>query len=149
CRFRSRSPSCANVKRHPLMKRKRKKPKRNEIFRVICLPDLHAPDHDTRSLATVNRFMQENGPWDFLIYLGDVLDMNCISSHNENNLRAVEGQRLLSDYKIADEEILKPHERIIRGANPAARIAWLEGNHEQRIERYIDANPQMEGLIEL
>jgi hypothetical protein len=125
-----------------------KRPKRNEIYRVVCLPDLHVPDHDARSLAAVNKFIQENGPWELLIYLGDVLDMNSISSHNINNLRAVEGQRLLADYRIADEQVIKPHEQIIRGANSAARIAWLEGNHEQRVERYVDANPQLQGLIE-
>src|SRR6516164_5195570 len=102
---------------------------KTKIERWIVLPDLHVPEHDTESLNAVNQFMGEH-EWDGLIYLGDVLDMNCISSHNENNLRAVEGQRLLEDYRIADEEIIKPHENIIRKSNPTARIAWLEGNHE-------------------
>ena len=118
------------------MKKPKAKPKPElKIKRAIVLPDLHCPEHDEQSLAAVNKFMRENSPWDYLIYLGDVLDLNCISSHNETNLRAVEGQRLLSDYRLADELILKPHEAIVRGSNRDARIIYIEGNHEDRVTR--------------
>jgi hypothetical protein len=116
--------------------------------KYIVIPDLHVPEHNPKSLAAVNQYIFEHAPWNGLIYLGDVLDFCCISSHNEKNLRAVEGQRLLHDYKIADEEILKAHLKLIRAKNPAARVIWLQGNHEERIERYINANPPMQGLIE-
>jgi hypothetical protein len=115
------------------MKRKRKRPKpKDEVERFVVIPDLHCPEHDGQSLCAVNNFIKDNSPWAGLIYLGDVLDMNCISSHNEKNLRAVENQRLLQDYRLADELILKPHEQLIRSANSGARIVFIQGNHEQR-----------------
>jgi hypothetical protein len=123
-------------------KRQQKPPPRQittktEVQKYIVLPDLHVPEHDAESLRAVNQFIYENPPWSGLIYLGDVLDMNCISSHNENNLRAVEGQRLLNDHKLADELVLKPHEQIIRGSNSAARIIWIQGNHGERVCRWV------------
>jgi len=92
--------------------------------------------------------MKENAPWDGLIWIGDVLNMDCVSSHNTGKLRNVEGQRLIEDYRIADEVILKPAEKIIRDANPDARICWIQGNHEARCEKWLEFNPSATGLIE-
>jgi hypothetical protein len=92
--------------------------------------------------------MAENAPWAGLVYLGDVLDLGCISSHNEANLRAVEGQRILKDYKICDAKILQPHEQIIRKSNPKARIVWISGNHEFRATRWLSFNTQAIGMFE-
>jgi hypothetical protein len=78
---------------------------KSKIQKYIVIPDLHVPLHDDKSLNAVNQFMKDHAPWDGLIYLGDVLDMNCISSHNADKLRNVEGQRLLADYKLADKLI--------------------------------------------
>jgi hypothetical protein len=48
-----------------------------------------------------------------------------LSAHNAGKLRLVEGQRIIDDYNICDEEILKPHEQIIKNQNPKARIIWI------------------------
>jgi hypothetical protein len=80
--------------------------------------------------------------------LGDLCDFGIISSHNLGNLREVEGGRLLEEYKVADE-IVSRHEQIIRKNNQKARMIYLEGNHEYRIERYINAHPELQGMIEV
>lgn len=86
--------------------------------------------------------------FDIYLQIGDFLDFDCISSHNKNNLRAVEGKRLMLDYKVAGE-ILDRHQALIRQNNPDAKFFILEGNHEHRIEKYIDANPALEGMVEV
>ena len=65
-----------------------------------------------------------------------------------NNLRAVENTRIFDDYKVA-AEILDRHQAIIRKKNNNARFVFLEGNHEERMERYINANPACEGMLEV
>ena len=60
----------------------------------------------------------------------------------------MEGGRILEEYRAADA-ILTKHENIIRGNNPKARMVLLEGNHCFRIERLIDANPAIEGSLEV
>lgn len=74
--------------------------------------------------------------------LGDLMDFDLISSHNLQNLRAVEGQRILEQYTEANRLLdeLQQHTK---------KITITEGNHDERIERYIDANPVVEGMLEL
>jgi len=72
------------------------------------------------------------------------MDFDCISSHNVNKLRLVEGQRIQKDYDYAND-FLDTWQKATKGAT------WtvIEGNHDERIERYIDANPALEGSIEV
>ncbi len=86
--------------------------------------------------------------FDGYILIGDFLDFDCISSHNQNNLRAVEGKRLFADYEHAGA-ILDRHQKIIRANNKNAEFVYIEGNHEARMTRYIDANPALEGMVEV
>jgi hypothetical protein len=118
-----------------------------KIQRWIVLPDPHIPVHDTKAVAAIESLMKDYR-FDGWICLGDLMDFNCISSHNLNNLRAVEGQRIQSDYKIA-AKFLDSQATILRKKTPAAKMILLEGNHGQRILRYIDAHPQLEGMIEI
>jgi len=114
--------------------------------RAIVLPDLHVPYQDDKTLKAVEKYMTDN-TWDYYILLGDFMDLDCISSHNKNNLRQVEGKRIWEDYRIGNS-ILDRHQKIIKKKNPKAKFIYIEGNHEYRIERYIDANPQLEGMVE-
>lgn len=82
--------------------------------------------------------------WDEVVYLGDFMDFGLISSHNKDNLRAVAGRQLDNEYAIGSE-ILDRHQKLA----PHATLTLLEGNHEHRIERYVDANPVLEGKVEV
>jgi hypothetical protein len=122
----------------------------NKIERWIVIPDIHCSvsgSHDADSLATVAEFLKTQR-FDGFINLGDLIDFSIISHHNLETLRAVEGGRILEEYRCADA-ILAKHEQIIRGNNPKAKMIYLEGNHEHRISRYIDAHPECEGLLEV
>jgi hypothetical protein len=56
--------------------------------------------------------------------------------------------RPLRRYEHANK-ILNRHHWIVRERNPDAKFVLLEGNHEERIERILDAMPQFEGLLEV
>ena len=81
--------------------------------------------------------------WDEVVQLGDFMDFDCISSHNKNNLRAISGKTIFSDYSYANK-ILDRWQ-----AKTKAKITILEGNHEYRVSRYVDANPQLQGMVEV
>ena len=117
------------------------------ITTAIVIPDMQVPYHDERSLKAVEKFMADH-KWDYYINLGDFMDFDSISSFNANKMRLVEGRRLLEDYKIGNN-ILDRHQKIVKRRNKAAKFVLLEGNHEERMERYIDANPTVEGLLEV
>jgi predicted phosphodiesterase len=114
-----------------------------KLERVLVLPDIHIPVEDKLTLRGVERYAAEH-KWDEVIYLGDFMDLGVISSHNKNNLRAISGQSLGKDYD-AGNRTLDRHQRLFGNA----KLTLLEGNHEFRTERYINANPQLEGLVEV
>ena len=112
-------------------------------YRVLVLPDIHIPVHDDRSLKAVEAYMADHR-WDEVVYLGDFMDFDLISSHNRENLRAISGKRLDTEYILAGW-ILDRHRKLA----PDAKFTLIEGNHEHRVERYVDANPVLEGKVEV
>lgn len=117
------------------------------IYKVIVLPDHQIPFHDERTLAAVERYMADH-TWDEYINLGDFMDFNVISHFNKGASRKVENQRILDDYNHANE-ILDRHQKIIKAKNKKARFTLLEGNHDFRMERYLDENPAAQGMLEV
>lgn len=120
---------------------------KDRVTSAIILSDLQVPYHDKKTLAAVEEFMASRN-WDYYIQVGDFLDFDCISSHNKNKLREIEGKRLFKDYEVGNE-ILDRHQEIVRKNNADAQFVLLEGNHEVRVESYLDANPQLEGMVEV
>lgn len=120
---------------------------KDRITTAIVIPDLQVPYEDKKSLAAVEKYMAAH-KWDYYINIGDFMDFDMISSHNKNNLRAVESRRILADYNKGNE-ILDRHQKIVKKNNPDANFVLIEGNHEYRVERYIDALPQLEGILEV
>lgn len=86
--------------------------------------------------------------WDGLLYIGDFLDCVSVSGHDEFNLKDREGRRLKDEFDIANE-ILDRHQWLIWENNPYAQFVFLEGNHEERVARYINKNPELAGLIDV
>lgn len=96
-----------------------------------------------RTMRAVEQYMGDR-QWDEIVYLGDFLDLDVISSHNKDNLRALESKRIKADYEYASD-VLDWHATLA----PKAKFTLIEGNHEERAERYVDANPALEGLMEV
>lgn len=70
------------------------------------------------------------------------MDIASLSAWDYDKKRIMEGRRYLKEVKAANKELdfLEEH---------CKKITYLEGNHEDRVNRYLDKNPEMEGLIEI
>lgn len=113
---------------------------------ALVLPDLQFPEHNQVLLTQVERYMASR-PWDYLLYLGDIMDMDAISHHaiESGNLRALENKRLKQDY--ADmSRILRRHRAIV---GPDCRIYYFKGNHEEWADQLVDRRPGLEGMVEI
>jgi len=117
------------------------------LQRWIVLPDLQVPYHDPHSLAAVEKLMGDYR-FDGYLQIGDFMDFDCISHHNKSNERAREGKRISADYDAAGA-ILDRHQAIIRANNKDAQFVIIEGNHEYRMEKYIDEHKEFEGMFEV
>lgn len=105
---------------------------------MLIVPDCHAPYHDKRAWALVMDIAHEFKP-DTLVHLGDLADFYSVSSHSKDPSRAI---------SLKDEiEIV----RELRGemdALGAQRKVYIEGNHEDRLRRYLaDRAPELFGMV--
>lgn len=111
----------------------------------LILADMQFPNNNPALLNSVEGYMSSRS-WDYLVYLGDQLDMDAISHHamQSHDGRSLEGKRLKKDY--ADfAKILRRHRQIV---GKKCQIYFFMGNHEEWAKRLVDTIPTIEGFIE-
>lgn len=111
---------------------------------AIVFGDLHLPDHDPKALSVLLKVMRDN-KWNYVVNIGDFMDFGCISHHNKSALRAVEGKRVQADFQLANKIL----DDIQAACGKVDEHVYLEGNHEEWVEKWIDANPILEGVFEV
>jgi len=118
------------------------KPKKTEAdFEMyVAIPDLHIPYEDKESVKTVMHFLKDVQP-DHVVLIGDVVDMYSVSRFDKDPKRANRLQEELD----ATKEFL----RALRDTVGDAEITYLEGNHEQRVMKYLRRYPEMADLRSL
>jgi predicted phosphodiesterase len=116
-----------------------------KIWKVIILPDIHYPLHDSLCWKVVLKFLEWFKP-DEIVLLGDALEMECIDhwKHEKQNVRYFETKRLIKEYRGFISEILEPIEKLC----PKAKKVYMGGNHEDWAYQMVDREPQLEGMIE-
>jgi predicted phosphodiesterase len=96
----------------------------------FILPDIHFPDHDETALAVAleaHRILQP----DYSLFLGDVLDCGLFSSHAKKTIAESQG------YDFKEKEIDPCNDMLDNVQSNTKQFTYfLEGNHEQRIERW-------------
>jgi hypothetical protein len=113
----------------------------------LILPDTQWPYVDTRSLSAVLQYASEHY-WDGVLQLGDFMDWDWISRWTVDNKRIKEGKRFKTEYDRCGE-FLDNILASVRRRNKNARFVILEGNHDWRVQKEIDKDPRLEGLIEM
>ncbi len=115
--------------------------------RILCTPDLHFPFMDRKAVASLLQYVSEQ-EWDEWIDLGDRIDFDFISKHVEGYPRLTMGKQFTETYQGAGAELAR-WLVAVRTKNPKCKATWIEGNHEYRVQRYLDKHPELEGSIEV
>ena len=114
-------------------------------IRGLILPDVHVPIHDWRAVD-LSMQVAKATKLDFVVQIGDLLDFEALGSFSKGLPRKLEGKRMTSDLAVARGRLRDW--RLACGKN--AQGFLLGGNHGQtRIERLIDREPYLEGLLNL
>lgn len=98
---------------------------------------------NTDHLEHAGNYAAEKRP-DVIIMIGDWWDMESLSSYDKGKL-AFEGRRYVKDIKSGRdgmERFLKPIQAV-KDYNP--RLVFTMGNHENRVVRFVDNNPEFSG----
>jgi predicted phosphodiesterase len=109
--------------------------------KIIIIQDAHIDVHIPKAYEVVKKFIKAEQP-DEIILLGDFMDVSSLSAWDYDKKRLMEGRRFQKEVELANKEL------DFLQAN-SKKVTYLEGNHEDRIERYLDKNPEMEGMMEL
>ena len=124
-------------------------------MKILVIPDVQVkPGNDFKFLTTIGNYIVEKKP-DIIVNLGDFADMPSLSSYDVGK-KAFEGRRYKTDVETvhtAMEALLEPLERFNERArtqhreryNPR-RVLCL-GNHEARIERAVENDAKLEGVL--
>lgn len=102
-----------------------------KTFRRLFVPDCHFPNHDQRAFDLMLDVASDFRPNE-VVYLGDFQDCYCVSDYSKN---PNQNWKLLSEELEAGQAAMRELEKRAR----ANAYVFIEGNHENRIERYLHA----------
>jgi predicted phosphodiesterase len=110
----------------------------------LVLPDMHGKYLDMSAWNNILTYVRKQEKWDSVIQLGDLCDFDAISHWNKTNLRKILGKTIDSEYQHVNRVL-----DDLADATDNAPTTVIQGNHDFWIERYLDENPQMVGMLEM
>ncbi len=127
------------------------------MTKILYIPDCQVKEGvDTSHLTLIGQYLVEKRP-DFIICGGDFADMESLSSYDVGK-KSFEGRRYTKDITAAQQamaKLLTPlnllQYRQYRDKKKIykPRMILTLGNHEERINRAINNDPKLEGLISI
>ena len=124
-------------------------------MRHFIIPDCQVrPGDDLRYLYKIGQYVADKQP-DVIVCLGDFADMPSLSSYDVGK-RQYEGRRYRNDVDAAIDamgELMAPIYDLMQSQRRNKkkvyypRMIMTLGNHENRINRAVDSDPKLEGLI--
>ena len=113
-------------------------PKNKELDRILFIPDQHFPYNDKRYWRLLIKVAQCI-KFDTIVILGDFIDCYTVSSHSKDPRRMLSLKQEIQTAKVAIKQL---------EALGAKRYIYTEGNHEDRLWRYIkDKAPELVGGV--
>lgn len=121
------------------------------------IPDVQAkPGIDFTYLNNIGRYIVEKKP-DVVVCLGDFADMPSLSSYDKGK-KSFEGRRYLADIDASQQAMAKLLDPLwdYNGAMKKQkmkqyhpRMILTMGNHENRINRAVEVQPELEGVLSI
>lgn len=121
--------------------------------KIMVLPDVQAkPGVDFSYLRRIGMYMMEKRP-DIVVCIGDFADMSSLSSYDKGK-KSFEGRRYKRDIEAAQfamQAFLGPMTEYNKTArNPyRPRMVLTLGNHEHRINKAVEDDPKLDGVLSI
>ena len=127
-----------------------------KIKTTLVIPDSHAdPRFSNERYEALGNFIVDKRP-DHVVLLGDWGNLDSISFHNGDRPLLKEGMRLKDDLDSMQEAFELMQGRIDNYNKQLSvwkkkryepLLHWIEGNHEDRVRRYIESHPELQLFI--
>jgi hypothetical protein len=114
------------------------------IKKSLSIGDLHYPHHiDLQPFIDYGRFVKP----DYLNLMGDMLDLDTISHHNEKSFKNVGFDKIKKDFNKIIEDFRGILD-MFRANFPKAKITFVPGNHEEWLCGFANDFPQLDPRID-
>jgi len=121
----------------------------------LMIPDTQCkPNIDMSYLSHIGQYIVDKRP-EVIVHIGDHADMPSLSIYDKGK-RASEGRRVQEDIDSSIEGMrlllqplydLQQHQRKNKKKVYKPRMVLTLGNHEERIMRHVNANPELHGFL--
>jgi len=124
-------------------------------MKIMVIPDIQAkPGDDFEFLYSIGQYMCEKKP-DVVLQIGDLADMPSLSSYDVGK-KSFEGRRYGKDIEAAHNaqaalflplKLLQAKQQFDKKKVYNPRTVITLGNHEDRINRAVNNDPKLDGLL--
>ena len=111
---------------------------------IVVLPDPHAhPEHNNDRALWAGSLIKDVKP-DIVVNLGDMFDMPSLSNYDKGKA-SFHGRNYQKDIDAGLDFDEKLWYNIRKGKRKMPYSVFLEGNHEHRLKKALDLQPELEG----
>jgi hypothetical protein len=102
-------------------------------------------EEDLEYMLWIGKYLAEKKP-DVIVHIGDHYDFPSLSSYDKGKASA-EGRRLYQDIKAGNTGFEHLNRYLQQVPNYRPRKVFTLGNHENRLDRYVEDNPELLGTL--
>lgn len=110
--------------------------------RYLIIGDVHLEHEDVDDAYLLVKKIAPKLKLTGVVNLGDMMDFSYVSEYTKDSPGLTEGKRLKKDFDILDKE-MKFWSKI------GKENTFFEGNHEARINKFLDKHPILKGLLDM
>ena len=133
-------PSLGEVKKEPRLVPFVKKPT------ILIIADTQAKsEEDLEYLLWIGKYIADKKP-DIIVHIGDHFDMPSLSSYDKGTSK-IEGKRLYKDIEAGVEGFKLLNLELEKHKDYHPRKVFCLGNHEERLDRYVNEHPELQGTL--
>lgn len=128
------------------------------MTKILVVGDCHvSAEDDLERFKYADAFIMDQRP-EIIVLMGDFLTMNCLSAWDRNKRLKMEGRRYFDEIKKGNEALdtmfhglshQKQRDRKHKRKLYIPDIIYLEGNHEERLTRYLNYDPTFQGAVDI
>ena len=128
---------------------KKEKPSLGEVRKkptILVIADTQAKsEEDLEYLLWIGKYIADKKP-DIIVHIGDHFDMPSLSSYDKGTSK-IEGKRLYKDIEAGVEGFKLLNLELEKHKDYHPRKVFCLGNHEERLDRYVNEHPELQGTL--
>ena len=128
---------------------KKEKPSLGEVKKkptILVIADTQAKSEESLEyLLWVGKYIADKKP-DIILHIGDHFDLPSLSSYDKGTSK-IEGKRLYKDIEAGVTGFKFLNLELEKHKDYKPRKVFCLGNHEERLDRYVNEHPELQGTL--